>query len=62
MWMLTIGTSFACRFEIEGVFHPFEIFGFRVRRVRSLIDLIQQHPALDFTRGPHCLMGEAAQA
>jgi hypothetical protein len=60
--MLTVGSSVACRFEIEGVFHPFRVPGFRVRRVRSLIDLIQQHPAPDFTRGSHCLMGEAAQA
>lgn len=60
--MLTVGSSVTCRFEIEGVFHPFQVLGFRVGRVRSLIDLTQQHPALDFTRGPHCLMGEAAQA
>ena len=60
--MLTVGSSVACRFEIERIFHPFQILGFRVRRVRSLIDLTQQHPALDFTRGPHRLMGEAAQA
>lgn len=59
--MLTVGTSVACRFEIEGVFHPFQVLGFWVRRVRSPTDLIQQHPALHFTHGSRCLIGEAAR-
>jgi hypothetical protein len=60
MWMLTVGTSAACRFEIKGVFQPFQLPGFRGRRVRWPTDPVQQPPALHFTCGSHCLMGEAA--